>query len=157
RRLARCRLDRDDHIAEQVFAQHPLPLTLGERQHVGRAILRAKCPVQRPHLGVADQRDRQLAVRLAEQRERAARRLAHEPATLTEAPRRADLDRGAPRRQGTRSYALMIFCTSGWRTTSRSVKVTKRIPSMPCRMSRASINPEALPWGRSICVTSPVI
>ncbi len=44
----------------------------------------------------------------------------------------------------------MISCTSGWRTTSRSVKVMKRMPGMPRRMAAASLSPDALPAGRSI-------
>ena len=51
----------------------------------------------------------------------------------------------------------MIDCTSGWRTTSFSVKRMKPMPSTPARMSSASTRPLRLSLGRSICVTSPVI
>ena len=50
----------------------------------------------------------------------------------------------------------MIDCTSGWRTTSASVKRMKPMPSTPSRTASASIRPLGLPRGRSICVTSPV-
>ena len=50
----------------------------------------------------------------------------------------------------------MIDWTSGWRTTSRSSKSTKRIPSICESSCCASRKPEVLPCGRSTCVTSPV-
>ena len=51
----------------------------------------------------------------------------------------------------------MIFCTSGWRTTSALVKRVKAIPRTPARMRSASIKPLFCPRARSLCVTSPVI
>src|SRR5438046_2101742 len=42
----------------------------------------------------------------------------------------------------------MISCTSGWRTTSRSVKAMKRMPGMPRRMAAAAFGPDAFPAGR---------
>ena len=36
----------------------------------------------------------------------------------------------------------MIFCTSGWRTTSALVKRVNAIPRTPLRMRLASINPD---------------
>jgi hypothetical protein len=50
----------------------------------------------------------------------------------------------------------MIDCTSGWRTTSASVKRMKPIPSTPSRIRTASTRPLRWPDGRSICVMSPV-
>ena len=39
----------------------------------------------------------------------------------------------------------MIFCTSGWRTTSALVKRVKAMPRTPARMRSASIEPALLP------------
>ena len=51
----------------------------------------------------------------------------------------------------------MIFCTSGWRTTSALVKRTNARPRTPASTRSASIRPLFWPRARSICVTSPVI
>src|SRR6202171_443411 len=55
------------------------------------------------------------------------------------------------------SYALMIFCTSGWRTTSALVNAVNAIPRTSARTRRASIKPLFCPRARSIWVTSPVM
>ena len=41
--------------------------------------------------------------------------------------------------------------TRSWRTTSCSLKVTRAMPSTPCRMRMASTSPDFWPGGRSIC------
>ena len=51
----------------------------------------------------------------------------------------------------------MIFCTSGWRTTSALVKRVNAMPRTPARMREDSTSPDFCPRARSICVTSPVI
>ena len=51
----------------------------------------------------------------------------------------------------------MIFCTSAWRTTSAPVRRQIAISSMPSSTRMASLSPEVLSGGRSICVTSPVM
>src|SRR6516165_4012531 len=55
------------------------------------------------------------------------------------------------------SYASMIFCTSGWRTTSTLVNRVKAMPRTPESTRAASISPLFCPRARSICVMSPVM
>ena len=53
--------------------------------------------------------------------------------------------------------ATMIAATSGWRTTSTSLKVQNSMPGMPVNRRRASNRPLCVRGGRSTCVASPVM
>ena len=50
-----------------------------------------------------------------------------------------------------------MACTSSWRTTSRCESVAMPMSFTPLSTSSASMRPDFLPAGRSICVTSPVM
>src|SRR6185503_21087293 len=129
---------------------------LRERQHVGRTVPAAPRAIELVHHRVGHQDERQLGrveVEGAQEPARAPREPACEGGHATTA--HGDEHRH-PSYRSERSYAPMISCTSGWRTTSRSVKVTNRMPSMSRNSSCASLSPDCLPAGRSICVTSPV-
>src|SRR5579862_2087296 len=55
------------------------------------------------------------------------------------------------------SYAAMMRCTSGWRTTSRLLNSITAMPSICFKARCASSRPDCLCEGRSICVSSPVM
>ena len=83
---------------------------------------------------------------------RRARILALRAPVFARGPSSADASarRGSPLRRrldrvGVRSYASMIFCTSGWRTTSALVKRVNAMPRTPARMRVGLDEPALLP------------
>src|SRR5439155_13031300 len=157
--LAAGSVDRDDDVAEEAVGGAGGSFGLREGEHVRRAVAPAPAAVQPPHLPVGDEEHGELGAAEAHRPEQAARapcepgRQRRRPA----APHRHADRRTAGGHLSARSYAVMICCTSGWRTTSRSVKVTNSIPGMSRRIACASLSPDGLPAGRSTCVTSPVM
>src|SRR5262245_66554603 len=64
--------------------------------------------------------------------------------------------RAVPVSSAWRLYASTIRCTSLWRTTSSLPNSTNPMPSIPARIWRTWMSPDACSRGRSTCVTSPV-
>src|SRR5579884_1122033 len=130
----------------------------GRREHIGRFVFAAELAIQIAHRGVVNECDRHFADLLARRKQDFSDKRRHlAPAHPRRGP--ADLDVGQLcgfRSLSARSYATTIFCTSGCRTTSLSPNSKNLIPSTLRRICRASRNPDFLPSGKSICVTSPV-
>lgn len=60
RSLAPRGVERDDDVAEEPVGRAARPLALREGEDVGRAVAATPAPVQRPHLAVGDEDEREL-------------------------------------------------------------------------------------------------
>src|SRR4029079_17673221 len=133
-----------------------------ERQDVRRLVDAEVLPLECTHLGRADERDPELAVRHPFGRAHVAGERDRTFVVHGDAASVRDLDlehqrcRAEPVSSACRLYASTIRCTSLCRTTSSWPNSTKPMPSSERRMSRTWISPEACSRGRSTCVTSPV-